>query len=69
MANFKNERNELVDPATLSKEDKLDFYLSILMKRVIETMEMAITNDRVFSRSKFEIMKNFHEIRENIKND
>lgn len=67
LANFKNPvTGELVDIQTLSDEDKIDFYLASLMKKVIETLEMAITNDRVFSRSKFQIMADFHDEQNNI---
>ena len=65
MSNFKNSiTGEFVDPSTLSGSDKIDYYLSTLLKKVIETLEMSVTNDRVFNRSKFQIMADFHKIRE-----
>jgi hypothetical protein len=60
MANFKNERNELVDPATLDDVDFIDYVLTVLMKETIEVLEMAVQNDRIFGRSKYEVMAAFH---------
>jgi hypothetical protein len=64
MSNFKDAQGNLVDPSTLSDEDKLDFYQANLLKNVIQVLEMSVSNERVFSRSKFEIMKYFHETQE-----
>ena len=64
MSNFKDTQGNLIDPLTLSDEDKLDFYQANLLKNVIQVLEMSIVNDRIFSRSKFEVMKYFHETQE-----
>ena len=60
MANFKNDRNEIVDPSTLCNTDFIDFVLTTLMKETIEVLEMAVQNDRIFGRSKYEVMAAFH---------
>ena len=61
MANFKNDQNQIVEPSTLNNNDFIDYTLSLLLKSTIEVTEMAIGNDRIFTRSKYEIMKHFHE--------
>ena len=66
MAKFKKVNGELVDPSTLSSEDKLDFYLANLMKKVINTLELSIMNDRVFNTAKYQVMADFYAARENL---
>jgi len=62
MTNFKNSlTGELVDPATLNDEEYIDYVLSGLLKETIELLEMAVPGDRVFARSKFQIMSIFHQ--------
>jgi len=66
MSNFKDAQGNLVDPSTLSGPERLDYEMALLLKKTIETLEMSIQNERVFSRAKFQIMSNFHEARENM---
>lgn len=66
IANYKDAQGNLVDPKTLSEEEQTKYHLASLMKNVIEVLEMAVDNDRVFTRSKFEIMAKFHAALEQI---
>ena len=67
MGNFKNTTTgELVDPSTLSKSEQIDFHLALLMKGLLELLELSVTNDRVFSRLKFEVMAKIHACRDNL---
>lgn len=61
MANFKDSQGNLVDPATLNDKEHGDYVLTVLMKQVIEVLEMAVQNDRIFNRSKYEVMAAFHQ--------
>lgn len=51
----------------MSKEEKYAFALAKLMKTTIEKLEMSIPNDRIFNRTKYEIMSAFHDCHEEIK--
>ena len=67
---FKNkETGEFVDIETLNDEKKINFILSKLMNNVIENLEMSIHNDRIFSRSRYQVMKDFHAAREELQKE
>jgi hypothetical protein len=66
MSNFKDAQGNLVDPSSLNDEDKLDFYLAIGMKNIIELLEASVFSDRVFSRMKFNVMQIFHDMRDKL---
>lgn len=54
-----------IDINKLSEEDFTAYTFSSLMNRVIEILEMAVTETRQFNRAKYEIMKEFHSTFEN----
>jgi len=53
-----------VDVDALSDEDYQDYVLAKLMQAVIQRLEGSIQNDRIFSRTKFDVMASFWESRE-----
>jgi|GEM_PF-6247652 len=63
---YKDAQGNLIDPTTLSEEEKTAYHMAVLLNNVIQVLEMAVSNDRIFTRSKFEIMKKFHSALEDI---
>ena len=64
MNRFKAPNGDLKPIMEMSAEEKIDFVLAIAMKQVIEVLEVSISQDRIFNRAKFSVMKIFHESRD-----
>jgi hypothetical protein len=56
------------DISTLSDEEYQDYVLAKLMQSVIQTLEVAIHNDRIFNRSRFTVFTEFWQAREDLTN-
>jgi hypothetical protein len=48
----------------LSDADNEDYTLAILMKKVLQTLEISIPTDRVFNRARQELFTSFWEARD-----
>jgi hypothetical protein len=66
MTRFKKPNGEMKTVEEMDKQEKLAFSLATGMKKVIETLEVSIQNDRVFSRAKFNVMQIFHSMLDEI---
>lgn len=53
---------------TLTNDEFLDFGLAKLMQSVIQRLEGSIQNDRIYNRTKFDVMAAFWEAREELRN-
>jgi hypothetical protein len=49
---------------SMDDDEYHDFVLAKLMKEVIESLEASIASDRVFGRTKHDVMAKFHRARE-----
>jgi len=56
MKNYKD-----MDISKLSQEDFITYIFSKMMMETINLVDMSVSNDRVWKRVKFEIMKIFHD--------
>lgn len=55
-----------LDITKLTKEEFIDFALAKLMNVIIQKLEVAIFNDRVFSRAKYDVMAEIWKTREEL---
>lgn len=51
------------DTNALSEDDFIDFVFAKMMQEVIQRLEASIQNDRIFSRTKYDVMAIFHNHR------
>ena len=56
---MKNDKD--MDISKLSQEDFITYIFSKMMMETINLVDMSVSNDRVWKRVKFEIMKIFHD--------
>jgi hypothetical protein len=62
MAQFKKPNGEFKTLEEMTSQERVTFALANGMKKTIETLEVAIESDRVFSRAKFSVMSIFHSM-------
>lgn len=67
MNRFKLSNGEYKNVVDMSKTEHLEFVVAKLMKDIIEKLEVSIQNDRIFSRTKYDVMTLFHSAVDNIK--
>lgn len=59
---FKNESGDFKSIQEMNKNEKIAFILAKALKETIETLELSIQNDRIFNRTKYNVMAIFHRV-------
>jgi hypothetical protein len=60
MNRFRMANGDFKALADMSNEEKIAFTMANAMKKIIENLEISISNERVFNRAKFNAMQVFH---------